>query len=150
MTTVAFDGYTLAADSLVTSQNTRVGQMDKLWRWKHGWFSVSGRLEHYRIIRDFLNNGKKSKCLGKFSCLAWNEDEQVMYEAVNDFAFYPAPCPDAIGSGEQIALTALHMGKTAKQAIELAIKLDTSTGGPAKKVTLRKRADGEYPFNYSR
>lgn len=38
----------------------------------------------------------------------------------------------AIGSGQQTALAALELGKSAAEAIELAIKLDPWTGGEAR------------------
>lgn len=42
----------------------------------------------------------------------------------------------AIGSGSQFAIAAMHMGKSAKTAVEIASELDLYTGGEVKGVTL--------------
>ncbi len=41
----------------------------------------------------------------------------------------------AIGSGEQAAMVAMHMGATAKEAVKMAIKVDENSGGPVKEFT---------------
>lgn len=38
----------------------------------------------------------------------------------------------AIGSGEQAAMVAMHMGATAKEAVQMAIKVDENSGGPVR------------------
>ena len=42
----------------------------------------------------------------------------------------------AIGSGEQAAMVAMHMGATAKDAVRMAIKVDECSGGPVREYTL--------------
>ena len=50
-------------------------------------------------------------------------------------------CADAIGSGSPFALTAMDMGASAYQAVEMAAKRDTSTGGKIR--TLRVTSPGK-------
>jgi hypothetical protein len=42
----------------------------------------------------------------------------------------------AIGSGEQAAMVAMHMGATAKDAVKMAIRVDENSGGSVKEYTL--------------
>lgn len=42
----------------------------------------------------------------------------------------------AIGSGEQAAMVAMHMGATAAEAVKMAIRVDENSGGPVKEFTL--------------
>lgn len=42
----------------------------------------------------------------------------------------------AIGSGGMFAVTAMHLGKSAKKAVEVAAELDLYTGGEVKELTL--------------
>jgi ATP-dependent protease HslVU (ClpYQ) peptidase subunit len=42
----------------------------------------------------------------------------------------------AIGSGEQAAMVAMHMGATAKEAVEMAKRVDPYTGGRVREFSL--------------
>lgn len=42
----------------------------------------------------------------------------------------------AIGSGEQAAMVAMHMGATAAEAVKMAIKVDENSGGRVKEYSL--------------
>lgn len=53
-----------------------------------------------------------------------------------DFAVVPVDGYGAIGSGSDFAITAMHLGKTAKQAVEIATELDLYTGGNVKEMTV--------------
>ncbi len=53
-----------------------------------------------------------------------------------DFAVIPSDGYGAIGSGAQFASTAMHLGKSAKQAVEIATELDLFTGGNVREMTV--------------
>jgi hypothetical protein len=42
----------------------------------------------------------------------------------------------AIGSGEQAAMVAMHMGATAKEAVQMAIRVDQNSGGRVREFSL--------------
>ena len=42
----------------------------------------------------------------------------------------------AIGSGEQAAIVAMHMGASAKEAVQMAIRVDENSGPPVKEFSL--------------
>lgn len=58
-----------------------------------------------------------------------------IYEVGADFAVTPIEEFASIGSGSRIALTAMHLGKSPKQAVEIASELDLFTGGKIKEAT---------------
>lgn len=53
-----------------------------------------------------------------------------------DFAVTPVEDFAAIGSGSDFAITAMHLGKNPKQAVEIAAELDVYTGGKIKEMTV--------------
>lgn len=59
-----------------------------------------------------------------------------IYSIGHDFSVSPVEDYAALGSGGSFAMTALHLGKTAKQAVEIASQLDIFTGGTIKEMTV--------------
>ncbi|EET1259973.1 hypothetical protein FK249_002395 [Escherichia coli] len=51
--------------------------------------------------------------------------------------------PYAIGSGGLIARTAMHCGKNAREAVQVAIDLDCYSGGSVDSLTTGKQAEGK-------
>lgn len=59
-----------------------------------------------------------------------------IYDIGSDFSVSPVEGFAAIGSGSQFAITAMHLGKSAKQSVEIATELDMYTGGNVKEMTV--------------
>lgn len=59
-----------------------------------------------------------------------------LYTVGSDFAVSTRGDFAAIGSGSAFATTAMHLGKTSKQAVEVATELDLYTGGNVKEMTV--------------
>lgn len=59
-----------------------------------------------------------------------------LYTVGSDFAVSTRGDYASIGSGSDFANTAMHLGKTAKQAVEVATELDLYTGGNVKEMTV--------------
>lgn len=59
-----------------------------------------------------------------------------IYELGGDFSIMPLEGFGAIGSGAKFAIAAMHLGKNAKQSVEVASQLDLFTGGTIKEMTL--------------
>lgn len=53
-----------------------------------------------------------------------------------DFSIMPVGEHAAIGSGMDFAITAMHLGRNAKAAVEIASQLDVFTGGRIKEMTV--------------
>lgn len=133
MTTITFKDGVLAADSQATRDNTRTGFATKLFR---------------------LDDGERAALLGcaadAYALLDWyragkdrpqpeaKEGSLVVVEAGGEIMIYqdgyhqPAPTAPfhAWGSGMDFALGAMWAGASAKEAVEIAVGLDTYSGGP--------------------
>lgn len=59
-----------------------------------------------------------------------------IYSMGADFSVTASGPFDSIGSGSPFAMTAMHLGKSAKQAVEIARDLDLYTGGEIKEMTV--------------
>lgn len=59
-----------------------------------------------------------------------------IYSVGSDFSVSPEGDFAAIGSGAKFAATAMHLGKTAKQAVEVATELDIYSGGIVKEMSV--------------
>lgn len=59
-----------------------------------------------------------------------------IYTVGSDFAVSMHLEHASIGSGSMFATTAMHLGKSAKQAVEIATELDLYTGGNVKEMTV--------------
>lgn len=151
MTTIAFDGYDFAADTQVVCGTFRAGFVPKIQPWSKGYFAMAGKLQNQRILFQYLETGSPKKPGKNFGALVWNAETQTMFEADESFLFFPCQCPNATGSGQEVALHyMLNYGYSAERAVREAIKHDTATGGEVQVVHLRKKRDGKYSPNYSR
>jgi len=139
MTTIAYDGTTLAVDSLVTFGSLAFGTGKKLFKLKDGGFvAFSGNMSLVPEVLSWLQGGDKP---------VPGEDEDVnglmidkkgvAWEFGTDLRLFPACIPWAGGSGYCVALTAMRCGKTAVQAVEVACEMDIRTRGPIQSVKLK-------------
>lgn len=75
----------------------------------------------------------KAQKADKIDALVFAVDDGILYRVVSDDEFDKLKLDLnkhwAIGSGEDHALTAMDMGASAKEAIEMAMKRDCGTGG---------------------
>jgi len=132
VTTVAWDGETLSADTgsllagLIDQHPT-----EKIFKRGKKLYGVAGDFTQAVAVVDFIS-GKTKKppvFMGEpsFDIIEVSKTGAAVYS--NEFYGYPVGAPHAIGSGCHIALSAMLCGKTSKQAVKLAIKLDPSTNG---------------------
>lgn len=147
MTTIAWDGERLAADTQANCGYT--GSTHKLHRIEHptmGACLVGGAgdadlvREHMAWLRagarpeDFPESLRNED--GRSQLLVIAPDRVVrLYQRTP----YPIEMLDqhmAIGSGGEIARAAMYCGRTAPEAVEVAIALDESTGGQVEVLTL--------------
>lgn len=137
MTTIAFDGVSLCADTLVTEGDARVGYQRKIHRWKAAGVdhlaAYAGHLTACHLALDWVKKGMKKR-----QRPVWDYDADFEIILVRDkevlildetFHLRPGYTPYTLGSGAAYALAALHLGKSAREAVELACKLDIGSGG---------------------
>lgn len=151
MTSIAFDGEYIAADSLCTCDGVVVNDnYNKIHTFKEEikfkgekilCIVLSGELSHIAGLVDLIREGQTKFEDGEYTaCIVTEnscyrvEDEGRWYE---DTAKYWA-----LGSGMDFALSAMVMGKSAKEAVKHACKLDAYSGGKIRVLKVRDRKKG--------
>lgn len=140
MTTIAYDGTTLACDSQVTAGTVK-GRLPKYRRLPGGAVMlVAGEV-------DLLDEAVEDYLAGRPPEVPRDQDGQeratfvrldktgAWYSGEGEWSrMYPG---DALGSGSPYALTCLHLGLDAKKAVQTACELDLYSGGPVKTFKIR-------------
>jgi len=134
MATIAFDGYVLAADSLVTNGDHVFGHADKIHKLKDGsLFAAAGGLDFVHAVKEWLEGGDKPEIKDNDSFIGlWLVSTEFGYDAIEisqNLRKYPACIPWAGGTGEQFALTDMKLGKCAVGAVKVACEMDIYSGG---------------------
>lgn len=152
MTTIVFDGKTLACDSQVSSHHRIVANDGKkiftppegeVWRIYGKTVKAIGISGDYAAVFEIIEALKSEKGLANttafpektsFSLLSILEDGKVLDTSKDSDDKYIATCevspPVAIGSGMEFALGAMAAGLSAEAAVDVAIQLDLYSGGP--------------------
>ena len=140
MTTIAWDGKTLAADRLSVGGNTRFGEITKIVKSPSGVLAGgAGNLTttagFIRWVKDGMK-GKKPPLSGSTILMIY-PDGSVEIHDENGYSPVEAEYA-AIGSGEDYALAVMALGHTAKEAVGAAIKVSVVSGGGIDCLTLDK------------
>ena len=133
MTTIAFDGNILASDSRSTGSYID-DKTKKIFKQGNRYYGIAGRYTSALLFLQWSNDRTKEK--------PRLEDDFDVIEIENGKAFYydknlvktPQNIPCSIGSGCHLAMAAMYCDKTAKEAVEIAKKLDECTGGKVQSV----------------
>lgn len=133
MTTIVYRDGILAADSLVTDRGARCFTVTKIGRINGSLWGAAGSLDGMQAFMDWARNGApqdRMPRLGEeFEGVNVTPDGSILWYGQSlSPARMHAPYV-AIGSGFRIALGALWMGATAKQAVECCASIDMQTGG---------------------
>lgn len=126
MTTIAYDGRTLAAD---TQSSMMRGKALKAFRLEDGTlFGACGEAQDAIAVRDWLEDGgEKPKVQDTFHAIVIKDGE--LYTLENKLVLMLQCRPFfAIGSGRDFAMAAMHLGKTAVEAIGISHQFDVDTG----------------------
>lgn len=155
MTTVAFCGKRLVADSQATIGNRRrLGPAKKIFVAEEGdsWtllgqtvvaWGMAGNAGAVEVIKAAMTKGVGLEQMivqknMSFSVIAITASGKAYFWSAERNAksnedrheIIPITGPMAIGSGQTIAESVLALGKGARAAVKLACKLDTGSGGP--------------------
>lgn len=138
MTTIAYDGHELAADSMVSLGSIKYTTR-KLVRLKDGGLlGAAGKtVEISRLVR-YLNgeNDTRPKIPSVHAIHVHPDGRVFLYaQGIDD-----EPVLDrfvAVGSGGDIALGAMEAGKSAFLAVEIACRRDSNSGPPVESISLR-------------
>lgn len=135
MTTIVYDGEVLATDTMVSFNDIKVYQ-DKAMRLSKGRIlAVCGEIGVMPTVAALIERSAPPKEYPKGdygAILLCREDAYVLSEG----EWSRLDAPYACGSGGMAALAGLCVGMSAKEACELACKVDLYSGGKVK--TYRK------------
>lgn len=137
VTTIAYDGISLAAEGRSTVGNEIIREDVEKIKVIHGRvYGMVGAITLLDAAIEWHNSGADPAKLppypGEESWFLIVIDEhglfcyssKMPYARCNEFNI-----PTAFGSGDHFALGAMLAGKTAKEAVEIACKVDTQSGG---------------------
>ena len=142
MTTCCYDGTTLAADSRSTGIYIE-DCFQKIFTVNGAHIAIAGTYSDALLfIRWFKDQTKPkpdfSDKIDKengFDAIVIRQGKAYTYDS--NCIEMPSIVPCAIGSGCQFAMGAMYYGATAKEAVNIAKKLDESTGGKVRTVTIK-------------
>lgn len=139
MTTIAWDGTTLAADK----RGVKYGYpltLTKIWRVRGALIGICGSAMEAKTLKRWFEDGAKPEDYpafqtdkDRYSTLLVIEKLPINGIRILEYGSTPDPMEveefqHAIGSGRDFALAAMAMGKSARYAVELATRFDTDTG----------------------
>ena len=140
MTTIVYKDGVIAYDSRMTAgsmiyndkYNKRINQGGV------SFFLTGAVADHQTLVDMYLNKIP----VRDLESQALVYDKGVVYNIEADEGrFFITPLNkddmEAIGSGSKYAYTAMDMGATAKEAVKMAMKRDTNTGGRIREVKLK-------------
>ncbi len=144
MTTIAFDGKTLAGDTSWQSSYNQQHHTPKIGRRAGIAWGVSGYGTDAVQFNQWMRAGRPADAKPKldgadcFSAIVIEGGEAVRYEGAS-LTVCPAGVPAATGSGCEIAMGAMMAGASAKRAVEIAIILNSDSGGRVNTINCTKR-----------
>ncbi|QEO79853.1 proteasome subunit beta [Pseudomonas brassicacearum] len=133
MTTIAYKDGVIAYDSQITCGSTiTYDDYQKCHEVKGVKFVMCGKTSDYTALQDAYFGAAVTKEVDASAIVVEGDGLWCVGASVED-GFWKSPIMPgatyAIGSGADHAITAMDMGATAYQAVEMAAKRDTGTGG---------------------
>lgn len=141
MTTVAFDGQTMAADTLATDDwGMRERTLEKIWANKYlliGCAGGSGQIARWLMnltidtdIDDLIKDGypNYARDTNDPALLVVDRLTGRIYRHAGGSFIQTHYQHFAIGSGRDFAMAAMYLGKTAREAVSVAAHFDNNTG----------------------
>jgi len=133
MTTIAYKDGIIAYDSRQTRGDVIISDNVEKMELMNGvrFFLTGSVCDFDRFMSLWFDenaNYKNIDCCGLVVC----DDDVYRVGVCEDSGLYKSKInsiPDALGSGNNFALTAMDMGATAAEAVRQAMKRDVSTGG---------------------
>ena len=146
MTTVCYRDGVLASDSLGCQGTFYGGSFQKIYQFNGFSVGVSGRMdEGTKFIKwlEHFNPFRPKRPPDRFN---FTDMQALLIDSENNIWYYhnhghPVKVKDAffaIGSGRYAAMPAMEAGASAKDAVKIAMKYDTQTGGDIQIISCSK------------
>ncbi|MCR2797936.1 hypothetical protein [Enterobacter kobei] len=139
MTTIAFDGTHIAADTLISDNGCVYGYTSKIHQVKGGVLATSGGLVDITLAIDWFNAGRPAEAkptLESFYAIFIPDVGQPQEYGERLVPLFVV-IPWAGGSGRDFALSAMKLGKNCREAVEFAASIDLCTGGDIESIRVR-------------
>jgi hypothetical protein len=141
MTTIAYDGKTMAADSqgsgdfIEQIEYQKIFENDRYVLGIAGDFGVTLKLKIWLLDSSESNKPvfSESEHMG---ALVYCKNRKELFFMDRNLVFIPCGIPSAIGSGGRYAMGAMLAGASAKEAVEISKKLDVNTGGKIQAINI--------------
>jgi len=137
MSTVVWDGLSLAADSSISGNGVKIGKVSKIKRVGDDLVAFVGSYERGLLLWQWYEDGAKPE-----DWPAWQTEQDfttlivVKDRKCYEYESFPVAQhidgPRAFGSGWQLALGALAMGANAEDAVRAAARYDIYTNDDVK------------------
>lgn len=153
MTVIAYDGTVLAADKRATA-NGLISTVTKIYRIGGLLVGGSGEPAFIGAMLEWIRTGRDPAAFpaSQKDKDDWQEVLVIEYDGTPSL-YERTPYPIrfeqkhvAIGSGRDFARAAMHLGKTAREAVEVAMALDAGCGNGIDELP-RAGAAFDYPRN---
>lgn len=139
MSTIAFKDGILASDSACLQSGTSIGKMKKVYRVGKCLIGLCGETAFFTEFVDWFRDGADDAdtfpWTGDWNALVVSPNNPItLYDnnSMTPLVFSKKDKYIAIGSGMDIALGCLYNGGSAKEAVQAAIKHNSSTKGPVR------------------
>lgn len=145
MTTIAWDGETVAADKQSSQGDIKWFKEKKLFRFGDVVATYAGREDYGNRFLAWVQDGMDPEGFPDFPAkddafdlvgLVFKEDRVL--EFCDNGTAAPRPKPFAWGSGAKLALGALLAGKSPKDAVRIASQHDLYSGGGVQSMAVKK------------
>ncbi len=104
-------------------------------------YSLAGAADMYDIVGEWIHDGcpVTDTMAGKeFAVVIITEDNAYFYTSESNDIYPIDSCPETLGSGGEFAISALHFGKNAIEAVQHAAGIDMYSGGIGTYIDCRK------------
>ncbi|EGH43290.1 hypothetical protein [Pseudomonas syringae] len=137
MTTIAYKDGVIAYDSRRTCDGRIVTDSadKKRERDGHAFFGSGSTSDILNLIDAFFGAKIEGECDAQVIAVHGGQVTEIIWAEGRLFK-YPVDHEYAIGSGSDNAITAMDMGATAAEAVEMAMKRDTATGGQVRTLSV--------------
>lgn len=153
MTVIVYSDGTLTSDSLMTADDIYYSDVQKVKKYKDCIIGVYGNYmectKYFSMLEDFAECEDKLDFLIDFSdsssiskdsgaLLVFKDNDTVKVAVLEGTSSFVLNSPGYLteGSGGNIALGAMYMGATPKEAVEAAKKLSRTCGGATQMVSI--------------
>lgn len=138
MTTVICDGESMAADSQQAGDFIDIIEVEKVYKVGDMLVGMAGSANTAALFIKWVKTGMLDDSFPKFEAKSFEamilKDGVVLYYDDNTTGI-PTGMPSAIGSGGGYAIAAVLAGASVEEAVKIACRLDTGSGGKIQCVT---------------